>query len=29
MIGGFYDYRRLKLKLFSVICENNKFVNVK
>lgn len=29
MTGGFYDYRRSKLKLLSVIRENNKLVNVK
>lgn len=29
MTGGFYDYRRSKLKLMSSIRENNKLVNVK
>jgi len=29
MTGGFYDYRRSKLKLMTSIRENNKLVNVK
>ena len=29
MTGGFYDYKRSKLKLLSVIRENNKLVNAK
>lgn len=29
MTGGFYDYRRSKLKLLSIIRENNKLINVK
>lgn len=29
MTGGFYDYRRSKLKLLSIIRENNKLITVK
>lgn len=29
MTGGFYDYKRSKLKLLSVIRENNKLVSAK